>query len=168
MFIYSDGIQISNLTLIDSPLWNVHPIYSSNIIIQGITILAPVRSWNTDGINPSNIITCISPMSAVISLGSEMSGDIQDVRAEDIVVINSESGVRIRTGVGRGGFMKDIYVKGFTMHTMKWAFWMTANYGSHPIGLGGFVACRALSQRNSYLVQVVPTSQMPFKIGLNE
>ena len=61
-----------------------------------------------------------------------MSGGIQDVRAEDIVAINSESGVRIKTAVGRGGFVKDIYVRGFTMHTMKWAFWMTGNYGSHP------------------------------------
>ncbi|PWA42717.1 putative polygalacturonase [Artemisia annua] len=49
---YSTNIQISNLTFINSPSWNVHPIYSSNIIIQGITILAPVRSPNTDGINP--------------------------------------------------------------------------------------------------------------------
>ncbi|GJV80527.1 probable polygalacturonase [Tanacetum coccineum] len=60
-----------------------------------------------------------------------MSGGIQDVRAEDIVAIDSESGVRIKTGVGRGGFVKDIYVKGLTMKTMKWAFWMTGNYGSH-------------------------------------
>ncbi|XP_024985951.1 probable polygalacturonase [Cynara cardunculus var. scolymus] len=170
---YSTNIQISNLTLIDSPSWNVHPIYSSNIIIQGITILAPVRSPNTDGINPDSCtntriedcyivsgddcvavksgwdeygiaygmptkqlvirrLTCISPTSAVIALGSEMSGGIQDVRAEDILAINSESGVRIKTGIGRGGYVKDIYVKGFTMKTMKWAFWMTGNYGSHP------------------------------------
>lgn len=170
---YSDSIQISHLTLINSPSWNVHPTYSSNILIQGITISAPVNSPNTDGINPDSCtntriedcyivsgddcvavksgwdeygisygmptqqlvirrLTCISPTSAVIALGSEMSGGIQDVRAEDILAINSESGVRIKTGVGRGGFVKDIYVKGFTMHTMKWAFWMTGNYGSHP------------------------------------
>ncbi|KAJ0852372.1 putative histidine--tRNA ligase transcription factor EIL family [Helianthus annuus] len=167
----ANGIQISNLTLIDSPSWNVHPIYSSNIIIQEITIHAPVRSRNTDGINLDSCtntriedcyivsgddcvavksgwdeyriaygmqtqqlvirrLTCISPTTAVIALGSEMSGGIQDVRAEE-VAINSKSGVRIKTGVGRGGFVKDIYVKGFTMHTMKWPFWMMGNYGSH-------------------------------------
>ncbi|MFS7907922.1 putative pectin lyase/virulence factor [Helianthus anomalus] len=76
-------------------------------------------------------LTCISPMSAVIALGSEMSGIVQDVRAEDIIVINSESGVQIKTGVGRGGFVKDIYVKGFTMHTMKWAY----NPIYHVVGL---------------------------------
>ncbi|TKY63964.1 polygalacturonase protein [Spatholobus suberectus] len=60
-----------------------------------------------------------------------MSGGIQDVRAEDITAIHTESGVRIKTAVGRGGYVKDIYVKRMTMHTMKWAFWITGNYGSH-------------------------------------
>ncbi|XP_057511038.1 probable polygalacturonase [Actinidia eriantha] len=170
---FSENIQISNLTLVDSPSWNVHPVYSSNVIVQGITILAPVTSPNTDGINPDSCLntriedcyivsgddciavksgwdeygiafgmptkqlvirrlTCISPTSAVIALGSEMSGGIQDVRAENILAIDSESGVRIKTAVGRGGYVKDIYVRGMTMKTMKLAFWMTGNYGSHP------------------------------------
>ncbi|XP_010255224.1 PREDICTED: probable polygalacturonase isoform X2 [Nelumbo nucifera] len=170
---FSDQVQISNLMLVNSPSWNVHPVYSSNVLVQGITIIAPVTSPNTDGINPdssTNVriedcyivsgddcvavksgwdeygiafgmptkglvirrLTCISPDSAVIALGSEMSGGIEDVRAEDILAINSESGVRIKTAVGRGGYVKDVYVRGMTMKTMKWAFWMTGNYGSHP------------------------------------
>jgi polygalacturonase len=77
-------------------------------------------------------LTCISPTSAVIALGSEMSGGIRNVRAEDITAINSESGVRIKSGVGRGGFVKDIYLKGMNLYTIKWLFWMTSNYGQHP------------------------------------
>nr|GMD38063.1 probable polygalacturonase [Ipomoea batatas] len=169
---HSDNIQISSLTLLNAPTWNVHPVYSSNVIIQGLTIIAPVTSPNTDGINPDSCanvriednyiesgddcvavksgwdeygikygmptkhliirrLTCISPYSAAIALGSEMSGGIQDVRASDITAINTESGVRIKTALGRGGFVKDIYVKGMTLRTMKWVFWMTGNYGSH-------------------------------------
>ena len=60
-----------------------------------------------------------------------MSGGIQDVRAEDITAIQTESGVRIKTAVGRGGYVKDIYVKRMNLHTMKWAFKMTGDYGSH-------------------------------------
>ncbi|KAJ8768511.1 hypothetical protein K2173_022606 [Erythroxylum novogranatense] len=77
-------------------------------------------------------LTWLSLDSAVIALGSEMSGVLQDVRAEDITAINSESGVRIKTAMGRGGFVKDIYVRDMKLSTMKWAFWMTGNYGSHP------------------------------------
>ncbi|KAL6182240.1 hypothetical protein ACLB2K_043663 [Fragaria x ananassa] len=169
---FSENIQISNLTFINSPSWNVHPVYSSNVLVQGLTILAPVTSPNTDGINPDSCtntriedcyivsgddciavksgwdeygiafgmptkalvirrLTCISPFSAVIALGSEMSGGIQDVRAEDIFAINTESAVRIKTAVGRGGFVKDIYVRRMTMHTMKYVFWIAGDYGSH-------------------------------------
>ncbi|KAK3028751.1 hypothetical protein RJ639_037972 [Escallonia herrerae] len=169
---HSYNIQISNLTFVNSPSWNVHPVYSSNILIQGITILAPITSPNTDGVNPDSCtntriedayivsgddciavksgwdeygiaygmptkqlivrrLTCISPYSAAIALGSEMSGGIEDVRAEDITAINTESGVRIKTAVGRGGYVKDIYVKGMTLHTMKWVFKMNGDYGSH-------------------------------------
>ncbi|KAJ1257544.1 hypothetical protein BS78_10G004100 [Paspalum vaginatum] len=50
---HSDTIFISNVTLLNSPAWNIHPVYSSNIVVQGVTILAPTRSPNTDGINPA-------------------------------------------------------------------------------------------------------------------
>ncbi|KAJ0106338.1 hypothetical protein Patl1_17667 [Pistacia atlantica] len=150
--LYSENVQISSLTFINAPYWNIHPTYCSNVIIQGLTILAPVTIKNTDGIDPDSCtntriedcyivsgddciavksgwdeygvsfgmptkqlairrLTCISPFSAVIALGSEMSGGIEDVRAEDITAIHSESGVRIKTSVGRGGFVKDIYVR---------------------------------------------------------
>ena len=61
-----------------------------------------------------------------------MSGGIHDVRAEDITAINSESAVRIKTAIGRGNYVKDIYVRRMNLYTMKWVFWMTGNYGQHP------------------------------------
>ncbi|KAI4372607.1 hypothetical protein MLD38_010818 [Melastoma candidum] len=127
----SDKIQSSNLTLLHS--WNAHPVYSSNVIVQGITIIVPVNSPNTDGINPDSCtntrigdcyivsgndciavkgggtstashsgcqpkfvirrLTCSSPTSAVIALGSEMDGHEDD----------------------------------------EVAFWMTGNYGSRDM-----------------------------------
>ena len=68
-------------------------------------------------------VTCISPFSALIALGSEMSGGIQDVRAEDITAIDTESIVRVKTALGRGGYVKDIYVRRMTLKNMKYAFW---------------------------------------------
>lgn len=79
-------------------------------------------------------LTCVSPDSATIALGSEMSGGIQDVRAEDITAIDTQSAVRIKTAIGRGGFVKDIFARRFTMHTMEYVFWMTGNYGQHADG----------------------------------
>ncbi|XP_026457762.1 probable polygalacturonase [Papaver somniferum] len=169
----SDQVQITNLKLIDSPSWHIHPVYSSNIFIKGITIVAPPASPNTDGINPDsctnvriedcNIVsgddcvsvksgwdqygiafgkptkhviirrlTCTSPNNAVLTIGSEMSGGIQDVRLEDIVAIRTESAVRMKTTLGRGGYVKDVFIRRMTMKTMRWAFLMTGNYSTHP------------------------------------
>ena len=55
---YSNQIQISDLTLLDSPSWFVHPIYSSNIIVKGLTIIASIYSANTDGVDPGMLGTC--------------------------------------------------------------------------------------------------------------
>jgi polygalacturonase len=68
----------------------------------------------------------------MIAIGSEMSGGVQDVRAEDLTAINTESAVRIKSAIGRGGFVKDIFVKGLNLNTMKYVFWMTGSYGEHP------------------------------------
>ena len=108
-------------------------------IVSGDDCVAVKSGWDEYGIKfawPTKHLvvrrlTCISPKSAAIALGSEMSGGIQDVRAEDITAIHTESGVRIKTAVGRGGYVKDIYVRRMNMHTMKWAFLMNGNYGSY-------------------------------------
>jgi hypothetical protein len=78
---YSTRIVISNLTFTNSPFWNIHPVYcrffsntlfiikvsligivdlsfevffqiNSQVLVQHLTILAPISSPNTDGIDP--------------------------------------------------------------------------------------------------------------------
>ncbi|XP_015891176.3 probable polygalacturonase [Ziziphus jujuba] len=56
----SKNILISNLTFLNSPFWTIHPVYSSNVVIKDMTILAPLKAPNTDGIDPdSSINVCI-------------------------------------------------------------------------------------------------------------
>ncbi|XP_050221078.1 probable polygalacturonase [Mercurialis annua] len=170
---FATGLQISNITLLNSPMWHVHPVYSSNVFIKGVTINAPVAVPNTDGINPNSCtntiiedcyitsgddcvaiksgwdqygikfamplkdlivrrLTCISPKSAAIALGSELSGGIENVRVEDMTAINTESAVRIKTAPGRGGYLRDIFVRRLNLQTMKYVFWISGAYKTHP------------------------------------
>ncbi|XP_024518909.1 uncharacterized protein LOC9650723 isoform X2 [Selaginella moellendorffii] len=55
-FVSSTNIIISNVTLVNSPFWTLHPVYCTNVLIQGVTILAPQDSPNTDGIDPGKEI----------------------------------------------------------------------------------------------------------------
>ena len=76
-------------------------------------------------------LSYISPDSAGIALGSEMSGGICNVKIENVIAINKQSAVRIKTARGRGGFVKDIFVRRMFLSTMKYVFWITRDYKLH-------------------------------------
>ncbi|KAL5177817.1 putative polygalacturonase [Glycine soja] len=56
-FVNSQDIIISNVIFKNSPFWNIHPVYCSNVVVRYVTILAPRDSPNTDGIDPENCIS---------------------------------------------------------------------------------------------------------------
>uniref|UniRef100_A0A453QC18 Polygalacturonase n=1 Tax=Aegilops tauschii subsp. strangulata TaxID=200361 RepID=A0A453QC18_AEGTS len=109
-------------------------------VVSGDDYVAIKSGWDEYGIAvgmPSEHIvvrrlTYVSPTSTVIALGSEMSGGIRDVRAEDITAIRTESAVRIKTAVGRGAYVRDVYARRMRLDGMKRVFWMTGDYKSHP------------------------------------
>ncbi|KAL9237205.1 hypothetical protein vseg_011787 [Gypsophila vaccaria] len=50
----SIGVVVSNLTFLNAPAYNIHPVYSSHILIQNISALAPASSPHTVGIVPDS------------------------------------------------------------------------------------------------------------------
>ncbi|KAH7678534.1 Pectin lyase fold/virulence factor protein [Dioscorea alata] len=70
-FMYSTEVVISNITFVNSPFWAIHPVYCSQVLIQDVTILAPLDSPNTDGIDPdSSSNVCIED--CYISTGDDL------------------------------------------------------------------------------------------------
>ncbi|PKU81764.1 probable polygalacturonase [Dendrobium catenatum] len=70
-FMHSTDIHISNIIFKNSPFWNIHPVYCSNVVIRSVTILAPHDSPNTDGIDPdSSSNVCIED--SFISTGDDL------------------------------------------------------------------------------------------------
>lgn len=45
-------VVLENVTLINSPVWTVHPLRCQNVTIRGLNIKNPADSPNTDGIDP--------------------------------------------------------------------------------------------------------------------
>jgi len=48
------NVLISELSIIDSPAWTIHPVYCENVTIKKISIIQPYESPNTDRINPES------------------------------------------------------------------------------------------------------------------
>ncbi len=49
-----DNVLIRDITVINSPMWTLHPLCCNNVTIDGVTIKNPANSPNTDGINPES------------------------------------------------------------------------------------------------------------------
>ncbi|CAI0408673.1 unnamed protein product [Linum tenue] len=173
-FMNSRDIIISNVIFKNSPFWNIHPVYSSNVVVRYVTILAPHDSPNTDGVDPdssSNVciedsyistgddlvavksgwdeygiafgrpstditirrITGSSPF-AGIAVGSETSGGVKNVLAENINLYNMGVGIHIKTNMGRGGFIRNITVSHVYMEDVRTGIKISGDVGDHPDG----------------------------------
>ncbi|KAF9610404.1 hypothetical protein IFM89_022315 [Coptis chinensis] len=169
----SQNILISNLTFLNSPFWTIHPVYCSNVVVKGMTILSPLNSPNTDGIDPdSSTHVCIedcyiesgddlvavksgwdhygikmarpssdimvrnvsgtTPTCSGVGIGSEMSGGIFDVVIENLHIINSAAGVRIKTDIGRGGYITNITISNVTLDRVKIPIRFSRGSNDHP------------------------------------
>ncbi|XP_038687786.1 probable polygalacturonase [Tripterygium wilfordii] len=167
----SKSIIINNVIFQNSPFWNIHPVYCSNVVIRYVTILAPADSPNTDGIDPdSSSNVCIEdsyistgddlvavksgwdeygiayglPSSSItirritgsspyagIAIGSETSGGVQNILAENINLYNMGIGIHVKTNIGRGGFIRNITFSNVYMENVGKGIKIAGDVGDH-------------------------------------
>ncbi|CAA6660377.1 unnamed protein product [Spirodela intermedia] len=157
----SDNVLISNVTFLNSPFWTIHPVYCSNVVIKDVTVLAPLDSPNTDGIDPdSSSHVCIedcyiesgddlvavkaggittawrvsgtTPTCSGVGIGSEMSGGISNVLVEALHVWDSAAAVRLKTDRGRGGYIANVTITNVTMERVKIPIRFSRGADDHP------------------------------------
>ncbi|MBA0835742.1 hypothetical protein Goarm_008004 [Gossypium armourianum] len=73
-----------------------------------------------------------SMVSAGISIGSEMSGGVSNVTVENVLVWSSRRAVRIKTAVGRGGYVRDITYRNLTFDNARVGIVIKTDYNEHP------------------------------------
>ena len=50
----SKNLSIEDITIRNSPFWNINPVYCDNVTVRGVTIESPDNAPNTDGIDPES------------------------------------------------------------------------------------------------------------------
>ncbi|VVB10545.1 unnamed protein product [Arabis nemorensis] len=109
----SHNILISNLTLLNSPFWTIHPVYCSNVVIRNMTILAPMNAPNTDGIDPdSSTNVCIEDCYiesgddlVAVKSGWDQYGMAMAHPSSNIIIRRISGTTRTCSGVGIGSEM---------------------------------------------------------------
>ncbi|KAA0158576.1 hypothetical protein FNF27_08279 [Cafeteria roenbergensis] len=143
--LWIDGLTLSDLYLTRSPFWTVHPLFSSNVLADGLTVRT--SGPNTDGFDPDSCanvtlqrsdLSCGDDVVAIksgknedgravgipttnvtvrdcafglghgLSIGSETSGNVTDVRIQRVTMTGTQRGVRVKSGKGRGGVVANI------------------------------------------------------------
>lgn len=119
-FFESKNILVEGITLKDSPTWNIHPVYSENIIIRDVTVKS-LNSKNGDGVNPDSSKNVLIEYcrfdtgddAIAIKSGLNEDGLNIDIPSENIVIRHYEArncqwGIAI--GSEMSGGVRNIYI----------------------------------------------------------
>jgi polygalacturonase len=160
-FYKCQNILMEGITIINSPMWVIHPVLSENITISNVSVIS--HGPNNDGCNPEssrNILIqdsyfdtgddCIAiksgrnadgrrlnvPSENIIVrrctmrdghggvvMGSEISGSVRNVFAEDCIMDspNLDRIIRIKTNSIRGGVIENIFVRNINVGRVRQA-----------------------------------------------
>ncbi|KAH8965588.1 hypothetical protein BDL97_04G125200 [Sphagnum fallax] len=148
--VYCSNLTIRNLTIWapgDSPNTDgIVPDSCTNVCIEDCSIssggdaLSIKSGWDEYGMAykrpSSNIwirrVVSSAPSGAGFAIGSEMSGGVSNIKVEDVVILNTKSGIQIKTTAGRGGYIVNVSISTIEMHYTEKAIVFTGFSGKHP------------------------------------
>lgn len=145
----AENVILADTIIQDGACWNVHMIYSDNIVTYGCRFQSE-KVWNGDGWDPDSstnctifdcefstgddavaiksgknpegnminrpcehirVFDCVSIYGHGITIGSEMSGGVNDVRIWNCDMSESTFGVEIKATKKRGGYVQNVQVR---------------------------------------------------------
>ncbi len=132
--IHIDGIKIDSYG-ITSPSTDGIDVDSSTDVIIEHCILAcnddniSIKSGrDMDGMRVGKpcknirIQHCIIKAGYGITIGSEVTGGIENIHIEDIIYDTTDCGIRIKSSYVRQGYIKNVYVHQIKLHNVKYLF----------------------------------------------
>ena len=159
-------VRVEGVTIQNSPMWQLVPYYTDDIVIRNVRILAPADSPNTDAIDPfssSNVVIdhvyadvgddnvaiksgpinspgpdspsrnititdCTFKHGHGVSIGSEIAGGAQNVKAERIHFEGTDNGIRVKANRDRGNDVSGLVFRDIEMKDVKNAIVISEYY----------------------------------------
>lgn len=166
IFDHCKNIHVEGITIQNSPMWQLVPYYTDNMVISHVKIFAPQHSPNTDAIDPfsssnitidhvysdvgdDNIAIKSGPINSPgpdspsrnititdctfmhghgLSVGSELSGGAQNIRAERITFEGTDQGIRVKANRDRGNDVGNFVFRDLTMKDVGTAILISEYY----------------------------------------
>ena len=166
VFDHCKHVRVEGVTIQNSPMWQLVPYYTDDIVIRNVKVLAPARSPNTDAIDPFSsshvtidhvfadvgddniaiksgminspgpdapsrditITDCTFLHGHGLSIGSEIAGGAQNIRAERIHFEGTDNGIRVKANRDRGNDVGNLVFKDIEMKGVKNALIISEYY----------------------------------------
>jgi polygalacturonase len=166
IFDHCKHVRVEGVTVQNSPMWQLFPYYSDDVVIRNIRVLAPPHSPNTDAIDPfssshvvidhvfadvgdDNIAIKSGPINSPgpddptrdititdctfmhghgLSIGSEIAGGAQNIRAERIHFEGTDNGIRVKANRDRGNDVSHLVFRDIDMKDVKNALVISEYY----------------------------------------
>ena len=166
IFDHCKHVRVEGVTIQNSPMWQLVPYYSDDVIIRNIKVLAPAHSPNTDAIDPFSsshvvidhvtadvgdddvaiksgpinspgpddpsrditITDCTFLHGHGLSIGSEIAGGAQNIRAERIHFEGTDNGIRVKANRDRGSDVGHLVFRDIDMKDVKNALIISEYY----------------------------------------
>jgi polygalacturonase len=166
IFDHCKHVRVEGVTIQNSPMWQLVPYYSDDMVIRNIRVLSPVNAPNTDAIDPfssshvvidhvyadvgdDNVAIKSGPINSPgpddpsrdititdctflhghgLSIGSEISGGVQNIRAERIHFEGTDNGIRIKSNRDRGNDIGHFFFRDIEMKDVKNALVISEYY----------------------------------------
>ena len=166
LFDHCKHVRVEGITVQNSPMWQVVPYYSDDVVLRNLKILAPAHSPNTDAIDPfssshvvidhvfsdvgdDNVAIKSGPINSMgpdapsrdititdctflhghgLSVGSEIAGGAQNIRAERIHFDGTDNGIRIKANRDRGNDVSHLVFRDIEMNNVKNALIISEYY----------------------------------------
>ena len=166
LFDHCKHVRVEGITVQNSPMWQVVPYYSEDVVLRNLKILAPAHSPNTDAIDPFSsshvvidhvfsdvgddnvaiksgeinstgpdapsrditITDCTFLHGHGLSIGSEIAGGAQNIRAERIHFDGTDNGIRIKANRDRGNDVSHLVFRDIEMKNVKNALIISEYY----------------------------------------
>ena len=166
VFDHCKHVRVEGVTIQNSPMWQLVPYYSDDVVIRNIKVLAPARSPNTDAVDPFSsshvvidhvfadvgdddiaiksgainspgpddpsrditITDCTFLHGHGLSIGSEIAGGAQNIRAERIHFEGTDNGIRVKANRDRGNDVSHLVFRDIDMKNVKYAVIISEYY----------------------------------------
>ena len=139
-----ENVILANTTFGYGASWNIHFIYSRNIVTYGCRILSE-GVWNGDGWDPDSSENCVIfdtefktyDNSIAVKSGKNPEGNIIGRESADIRIFNCRGGNCMALGSEMSGGIRNVYI------------W-DCDFGTHPSGIG----IKVTKKRGGYIRHV--------------